>query len=73
MKFTLTKTDAGSKARLGILETAHGAIETPVFMPVGTRGAVKTLLHQELLKTRRANYFGQYLPSHAAPRRRYHR
>lgn len=49
MKFSLIKSDAASKARLGIIETAHGAIETPVFMPVGTRGAVKTLLHQQLL------------------------
>src|SRR5882672_5776517 len=49
MKFSLLKSDTASKARLGMIETAHGAIETPVFMPVGTRGAVKTLLHQQLL------------------------
>lgn len=49
MKFTLHKKDTHSKARLGTLETAHGSIETPVFMPVGTRGAVKTLLHEQLL------------------------
>ncbi|MBA2540968.1 MAG: tRNA guanosine(34) transglycosylase Tgt [Deltaproteobacteria bacterium] len=32
----------GSQARAGLLSTAHGAIETPVFMPVGTRGTVRT-------------------------------
>lgn len=49
MKFTLSKTADGCKARLGTIETAHGVIETPAFMPVGTRGAVKTLTNQHLL------------------------
>jgi queuine tRNA-ribosyltransferase len=44
--FTLTHTDAG--ARRGVLTTAHGVIETPVFMPVGTQGAVKALTAQHL-------------------------
>lgn len=35
-------TAAGSSARLGMLTTAHAVVETPVFMPVGTRGAVRT-------------------------------
>lgn len=48
-KFSLFKEDRGSKARLGQIETAHGLIETPIFMPVGTRGAVKTLTNQHLL------------------------
>ncbi len=39
--FKLEKTK--NKARRGLLETAHGAIETPFFMPIATRGAVKTL------------------------------
>jgi queuine tRNA-ribosyltransferase len=43
MEFKLHKTDSTSKARVGTIQTAHGPIETPVFMPVGTRGAVKTL------------------------------
>ena len=46
MVFTLTHTDGG--ARRGILQTAHGAVETPVFMPVGTQGAVKALTAQHL-------------------------
>ena len=44
--FTLTHTDGA--ARRGFLQTAHGAIETPVFMPVGTQGAVKALTTQHL-------------------------
>ncbi len=41
MKFTLLKEDKQSKARLGEIETAHGKIKTPIFMPVGTAGTVK--------------------------------
>ena len=41
MKFKLLQTDEKSNARLGKMETAHGIIETPVFMPVGTLGTVK--------------------------------
>lgn len=47
--FTIEKEAVSTKARLGRLETSHGVIETPVFMPVGTRGAVKTLTNQQLL------------------------
>jgi queuine tRNA-ribosyltransferase len=38
-----------SRARAGILETTHGVVETPVFMPVGTRGSVKSVSPEELL------------------------
>jgi queuine tRNA-ribosyltransferase len=48
MNFTIHKRSTTSKARVGMLETEHGAIETPIFMPVGTRGAVKTLTNQQL-------------------------
>jgi queuine tRNA-ribosyltransferase len=44
--FSLTHTDGA--ARRGVLQTAHGAIETPAFMPVGTQGAVKALTPQHL-------------------------
>lgn len=37
-----------SKARIGVLQTPHGEIETPVFMPVGTVGAVKTMSERDL-------------------------
>ena len=36
------------RARAGLLTTAHGPVETPVFMPVGTAGAVKAVLHRDL-------------------------
>ena len=36
------------EARCGVISTAHGKIDTPVFMPVGTRGSVKTLWQQQL-------------------------
>ncbi len=40
--------DAGSRARCGRLATAHGLIETPAFMPVGTQGSVKAVSPREL-------------------------
>ena len=46
--FTLTHTDG--TARRGVLQTPHGAIDTPVFMPVGTQGAVKALTAQHLVE-----------------------
>src|ERR1051325_5329566 len=46
--FELLKTDAHTKARLGKLTTAHGIVETPVFMPVGTQASVKALDPREL-------------------------
>jgi queuine tRNA-ribosyltransferase len=47
MRFVVTHQHAG--ARRGSLETAHGTIETPVFMPVGTRASVKALTNRHLL------------------------
>jgi len=46
--FTLIKKDKKTKARRGILRTAHGEIQSPFFMPVGTIGCVKTLASQDL-------------------------
>lgn len=43
MKFIINKTDQGSNARAGEITTDHGVIQTPIFMPVGTVGAVKAL------------------------------
>jgi queuine tRNA-ribosyltransferase len=48
MKFELSKTDAHSNARAGILHTDHGPIATPIFMPVGTAGSVKAVHQREL-------------------------
>jgi queuine tRNA-ribosyltransferase len=41
VKFKILTADKGSKARTGLIETDHGNIETPIFMPVGTLGSVK--------------------------------
>ena len=46
--FTVIQKDAESKARLGRLVTAHGVVETPAFMPVGTQGTVKAVLPRDL-------------------------
>lgn len=48
MEFTLLKKDSATNARLGIIETDHGKIETPIFMPVGTVGSVKGVYHKDL-------------------------
>jgi len=48
MKFELLKTDPGSSARLGRIDTDHGSIDTPIFMPVGTIGSVKGVYHRDL-------------------------
>ena len=42
--------DRDGEARAGVIQTAHGSIETPVFMPVGTRGTVKSLWQHELVE-----------------------
>ncbi len=47
--FTLLQTDPETKARRGRLELAHATVETPCFMPVGTRGTVKTAHPTELI------------------------
>jgi queuine tRNA-ribosyltransferase len=48
MTFDLLAHDSGTKARAGLLTTAHGTIETPIFMPVGTAGTVKAVGQREL-------------------------
>ena len=48
MTFELQHTDNASDARAGIITTAHGQIETPIFMPVGTCGSVKGVHFREL-------------------------
>jgi len=48
MSFEVLVKDKTTRARRGRLETPHGVIETPVFMPVGTQGTVKTLTPEEL-------------------------
>ena len=54
MDFKLIKKDSASKARLGELTTAHGKIQTPIFMPVGTAATVKGVHQHELDKDTQA-------------------
>ena len=48
MAFSFTVTSVDGRARAGVLHTAHGEVQTPVFMPVGTQGAVKGLRQGDL-------------------------
>ena len=48
MDFKVLKGDVRSSARAGLISTAHGEIETPIFMPVGTAGSVKAVHQREL-------------------------
>jgi len=54
MKFSLLSKDPHCAARRGVIETDHGAIQTPVFMPVGTVGSVKGVYHRDLREDIRA-------------------
>src|SRR5215213_6486009 len=49
LSFELLNTDQQSAARAGKITTDHGVIETPIFMPVGTAGAVKAVSQQQLI------------------------
>ena len=48
MKYSIIHSDKNTSARFGVIKTEHGNIQTPVFMPVGTIGAVKTFSPHEL-------------------------
>ena len=48
MQFELKSKDPATSARAGVITTAHGVIETPIFMPVGTVGSVKGVHQREL-------------------------
>ena len=46
--FNVDKRCKNTSARIGLLETSHGKIETPIFMPIGTYAAVKTISTDEI-------------------------
>jgi queuine tRNA-ribosyltransferase len=46
--FTISKKDENTKARTGVIKTAHGEVHTPVFLPIGTKGAIKSIAAEEL-------------------------
>ena len=67
--YKLEKTCSKTRARAGVLTTPHGIVETPVFMPVGTNSAVKTLVNSQVKDTNAqiilANSFHLFLrPGH---------
>jgi queuine tRNA-ribosyltransferase len=67
--FEILRTDEASQARLGRLNTTHGSVDTPVFMPVGSQGSVKGLtprdLHQVGARMILGNAYHLYLrPGH---------
>ncbi len=47
-RFTVTSQDTQTQARLGVLQTSHGTVATPAFMPVATQGTVKATSPREL-------------------------
>lgn len=49
LNFNILQTDNLTKARAGLINTDHGQIETPIFMPVGTAGSVKAVSQQQLI------------------------
>ncbi len=48
LSFSVTDRDPSSNARCGALDTPHGTVQTPAFMPVGTYGAVKGMRAEDL-------------------------
>jgi len=65
--FRLLATDPSSKARAGVLETRRGPIETPVFMPVGTQGTVKSVSPRELCELGAQVILGNTYHLHVRP------
>ncbi|MBZ5542821.1 MAG: tRNA-guanine transglycosylase, partial [Acidobacteriia bacterium] len=73
LEFEIMARDKGTRARLGRLHTAHGVVETPVFMPVGTAGTVKGMTQDVLealgVEILLANTYHLYLrPGHEVVR-----
>jgi queuine tRNA-ribosyltransferase len=66
-KFETLKKDKKSKARLGKITTAHGIIETPAFVPVGTKATVKGLTPQDLREAEVQILFGNTYHLHLRP------
>src|SRR6266550_2869698 len=64
-RFEVTATDGA--ARAAVLRTAHGDVPTPAFMPVGTKGTVKTLAPQELRELGTAILLGNTYHLHFRP------
>ena len=64
-KFNFKLLSKDKNARLGKLETAHGDIDTPIFMPVGTAATVKAMHLRDIKASGSSNHFSQYLSFNA--------
>ena len=51
--FEVKKRDKKSRARLGVVHTPHGDIQTPIYMPVGTQACVKAMTSREMMRSAR--------------------
>lgn len=71
IKFTILKKSKKSRARLGMLETPHGAIETPALVPVATQAVVKTLTSEEVLQTKSQILISNTFHLHLKPGEKY--
>ena len=66
-KFEIIVKDKKAKIRVGKITTAHGIIETPAFVPVGTKGTVKGLTPQDLREAEAQILFGNTYHLHLRP------
>ena len=62
MKFELKGKDIQSSARAGVITTDHGKIETPIFMPVGTVGTVKSSAPNGIKRADKPRYLFWEIP-----------
>jgi len=67
MRFTVTHRDGATRARVGRMETSHGAVDTPAFMPVGTRATVKALAPSQIEETGAQILLGNTYHLHLRP------
>ena len=61
MKFSIISFNNTSSARNGLITTDHSEIETPVFMPIGTNGVIKTILPKDLYDINTNNFHNKFL------------
>jgi queuine tRNA-ribosyltransferase len=71
IKFTILKKSKKSRARLGLLETPHGIVETPTLVPVATQAVVKTLTSEEVLQTKSQILISNTFHLHLKPGEKY--
>jgi len=65
--FELVAQDRESKARRGRITTAHGVLDTPVFMPIGTQGSVKGVSPKELRELMHKSFWVTHITCSSGP------